>query len=97
MDLDTIKASLNATLCCVCKVLCDTLNFFDGHWSWRNSCVRGSIHTIALEWNIRGTQWAVPIKERRHSGSTNMPDLADDEASFGMNSIGHPFPACTLL
>jgi hypothetical protein len=91
MDLNSVKTSLNALLGCFSKVFCNFLDLFDGHRSWWVCGVFRSIDGISLERNIRRTDSLLAEKSRR-ACSANMPDLAVDEATLYMHSIGDTLP-----
>ena len=91
MNLNSIETSLNALLGSFSKVFCNFVDLINGHGSWWVCSVFRSIDTIALERDIRR---ADSLLSEKSGGacSSNMPDLAVDEAALCVHSIGDTFP-----
>lgn len=96
MNLNTIESCLHRPFRGRTMFLHNVLNILHRHRPRRRGGIRGPIHRVATNWDVACTDRLHPTKEGGTSGTTNMPQLAENEATFSVHGIGDFLPAGNL-
>ena len=96
VDLHTVETGFQSTLGGSGVLLSQLLDLFHGHRLWWCLSVGRSIECVACDWNITGADRVLATKERRRGRTTDVPELAVDEGTLCVDSIGDSLPAIHL-